>query len=105
MPQRANSPVGSGLIGAHVVDVLRERGHAATAVARTARVGGTGLLVRLDHDCFHQPWEGDLDFVVTPHTITSYSTDARTLLEDIRTAIRTATGAGVQPDRISSVRE
>ncbi|MGC4878594.1 hypothetical protein ACLQ26_20340 [Micromonospora sp. DT43] len=78
------------------MDVLRERGHAATAVARTARVGGTGLLVRLDHDCFHQPWEGDLDFVVTPHTITSDSTDARTLLEDIRTAIRTATGAGVQ---------
>ncbi|MEU7799545.1 NAD(P)H-binding protein [Micromonospora arborensis] len=30
---------GSGLIGAHVVDVLRERGHAATTVARTARPG------------------------------------------------------------------
>ncbi|MGI5521016.1 NAD-dependent epimerase/dehydratase family protein [Micromonospora sp. CA-259024] len=30
---------GSGLIGAHVVDVLRERGHAATSVARTARSG------------------------------------------------------------------
>lgn len=30
---------GSGLIGAHVVDVLRERGHQATAVARTARSG------------------------------------------------------------------
>ncbi|MGN9909254.1 NAD(P)H-binding protein [Phytohabitans sp. LJ34] len=30
---------GSGLIGAHVVDVLRERGHAATAVARTAHPG------------------------------------------------------------------
>ncbi|MFG1840222.1 hypothetical protein ACGFH8_17440 [Micromonospora sp. NPDC049175] len=27
---------GSGLIGAHVVDVLRERGHAATTVARSA---------------------------------------------------------------------
>ncbi|MEU4473155.1 NAD-dependent epimerase/dehydratase family protein [Micromonospora sp. NPDC023888] len=35
---------GSGLIGAHVVDVLRERGHAATTVARSARAGGTGLL-------------------------------------------------------------
>ncbi|MEU5906818.1 NAD-dependent epimerase/dehydratase family protein [Micromonospora sp. NPDC047527] len=30
---------GSGLIGAHVVDVLREHGHAATTVARTARPG------------------------------------------------------------------
>ncbi|WLS43907.1 NAD(P)H-binding protein [Micromonospora profundi] len=30
---------GSGLIGAHVVEVLRERGHAATTVARTARPG------------------------------------------------------------------
>ncbi|PWR05176.1 nucleoside-diphosphate sugar epimerase [Micromonospora acroterricola] len=30
---------GSGLIGSHVVDVLRERGHAATTVARTARPG------------------------------------------------------------------
>ncbi|MDG4758155.1 NAD-dependent epimerase/dehydratase family protein [Micromonospora sp. WMMD710] len=30
---------GSGLIGAHVVDVLRERGHAATTVARTAQPG------------------------------------------------------------------
>ena len=30
---------GSGLIGAHVADVLRERGHAVTTVARTARPG------------------------------------------------------------------
>ncbi|MEV4414062.1 NAD(P)H-binding protein [Catellatospora sp. NPDC049609] len=30
---------GSGLIGAHVVDVLRERGHAATSVARSAQPG------------------------------------------------------------------
>ncbi|WP_231935168.1 nucleotidyl transferase AbiEii/AbiGii toxin family protein [Micromonospora viridifaciens] len=44
---------------------------------------------------------GDLDFVVTPHTITSDSTDARTLLEDIKTAVRTAPGAGLQPDRIT----
>ena len=44
---------------------------------------------------------GDLDFVVTPHTITSDSTDARTLLDDIKTAIRAVTGAGVQPDRIT----
>ncbi|WP_431883552.1 nucleotidyl transferase AbiEii/AbiGii toxin family protein [Micromonospora gifhornensis] len=44
---------------------------------------------------------GDLDFVVTPHTITSDSTDARTLLDDIKTAVRTATGGGLQPDRIT----
>ncbi|WFE22621.1 NAD(P)H-binding protein [Solwaraspora sp. WMMD937] len=30
---------GSGLIGTHVVDLLRERGHAVTTVARTARTG------------------------------------------------------------------
>jgi nucleoside-diphosphate-sugar epimerase len=30
---------GSGLIGAHVVDVLRERGHGVTSVARTVRAG------------------------------------------------------------------
>lgn len=30
---------GSGLIGAHVVEVLRGRGHAVTTVARTARAG------------------------------------------------------------------
>ncbi|WP_326559681.1 NAD-dependent epimerase/dehydratase family protein [Micromonospora sp. NBC_01796] len=35
---------GSGLIGAHVVDVLRERGHAVTTVARTARPGVDHLL-------------------------------------------------------------
>ncbi|MCO1594137.1 NAD(P)H-binding protein [Micromonospora sp. RHAY321] len=35
---------GSGLIGAHVVDVLRERGHAPTTVARTARPGVDHLL-------------------------------------------------------------
>ncbi|MET7671619.1 NAD-dependent epimerase/dehydratase family protein [Micromonospora luteifusca] len=35
---------GSGLIGAHVVDVLRERGHAATTVARTAHPGVDHLL-------------------------------------------------------------
>ncbi|MEK8105160.1 NAD-dependent epimerase/dehydratase family protein [Micromonospora sp. M12] len=35
---------GSGLIGAHVVDVLRERGHAATTVARTAQPGVDHLI-------------------------------------------------------------
>ncbi|MET8277908.1 NAD(P)H-binding protein [Micromonospora sp. NPDC005174] len=35
---------GSGLIGAHVVEVLRERGHATTSVARTAQQGVDSLL-------------------------------------------------------------
>ncbi|MEU8421908.1 NAD(P)-dependent oxidoreductase [Micromonospora sp. NPDC048835] len=35
---------GSGLIGAHVVDVLRDGGHAATTVARTAQPGVDHLL-------------------------------------------------------------
>ncbi|MEV4122085.1 NAD(P)-dependent oxidoreductase [Micromonospora sp. NPDC049645] len=35
---------GSGLIGAHVADVLRERGHTATTVARTAQPGVDHLL-------------------------------------------------------------
>jgi hypothetical protein len=44
---------------------------------------------------------GDLDFVVTPHTITSDSADARALLDDIKAAVRTAPGAGLRPDRIT----
>ncbi|MET7418832.1 NAD-dependent epimerase/dehydratase family protein [Dactylosporangium sp. NPDC005555] len=35
---------GSGLIGAHVVDVLRERGHQVTTVARSAQPGVDHLL-------------------------------------------------------------
>lgn len=35
---------GSGLIGAHVVEVLRQRGHATTAVARTSHPGVDHLL-------------------------------------------------------------
>ncbi|MDG6103825.1 NAD(P)H-binding protein [Dactylosporangium aurantiacum] len=35
---------GSGLIGAHVAEVLRERGHAVTATARTAQPGSDELL-------------------------------------------------------------
>ena len=44
---------------------------------------------------------GDLDFVVTPHSITSDSPDAAALLHDIKTALRTTPGAGLQPDRIT----
>ncbi|MEU3453533.1 nucleotidyl transferase AbiEii/AbiGii toxin family protein [Micromonospora sp. NPDC006766] len=44
---------------------------------------------------------GDLDFVVTPHTIASDSADARALLDGIKAAVRTAPGAGLRPDRIT----
>lgn len=44
---------------------------------------------------------GDLDFVVTPHTITSDSAEARALLDDLKTATRTAPGAGLHPDLIT----
>ncbi|MGW0435033.1 nucleotidyl transferase AbiEii/AbiGii toxin family protein [Micromonospora sp. NPDC003197] len=44
---------------------------------------------------------GDLDFVVTPHTITSDSPDARALLDDIKAAVRNIPGIGLQPDRIA----
>ncbi|WP_328418204.1 nucleotidyl transferase AbiEii/AbiGii toxin family protein [Micromonospora sp. NBC_00389] len=44
---------------------------------------------------------GDLDFVVTPHTLTSDSAEARAMLDDIRTAVRAAPGTSLQPDRIT----
>lgn len=44
---------------------------------------------------------GDLDLVVTPHTITSDSADARALLDDVKTAVRSIRGAGLRPDRIA----
>jgi hypothetical protein len=44
---------------------------------------------------------GDLDFVVTPHTITSDSPDAAALIHDLKTAVRATRGAGLQPDRIT----
>ncbi|MGW3607331.1 nucleotidyl transferase AbiEii/AbiGii toxin family protein [Micromonospora sp. NPDC005161] len=72
---------------------------------RRNHLGPVSGLARQRHHCGlgrrRRREPGDLDFVVTPHTITSDSTDARTLLDDIKTAIRTATGAGLQPDRIT----
>lgn len=44
---------------------------------------------------------GDLDFVITPHTIASTSPDATALLRDIKTAVRSAAGTGVQADGIT----
>ena len=42
-----------------------------------------------------------MDFVVTPHTITSNSRTAATLLRDLKTALLTAPAAGLHPDRIT----
>ncbi|MGI5145385.1 nucleotidyl transferase AbiEii/AbiGii toxin family protein [Plantactinospora sp. CA-294935] len=45
---------------------------------------------------------GDLDFVVTPHTIKSDSSDARTLLADLKAAVRSIPAdAGLRADRIT----
>ncbi|AVT36905.1 nucleotidyl transferase AbiEii/AbiGii toxin family protein [Plantactinospora sp. BB1] len=45
---------------------------------------------------------GDLDFVVTPHTIRSDSADARALLHDVRAAVRRIPDAvGLRADQIS----
>ncbi|MEV4481499.1 nucleotidyl transferase AbiEii/AbiGii toxin family protein [Micromonospora coxensis] len=78
--------------------------HVLTAIA--ASTWGQHLILRGSvtmaawvGDAAREP--GDLDFVVAPHTITSDSTDARTLLDAIRTAVRTAPGTGLQPDRIT----
>lgn len=44
---------------------------------------------------------GDLDFVVTPHTITSNSPQAAALVQDIKAALRAEPAAGLQSDRIT----
>lgn len=72
---------------------------AATPSGQHLVLRGSVTMAAWVGDAAREP--GDLDFVVTPHTITSDSTDARTLLDGIKTAIRTAAGAGVQPDRIT----
>ncbi|GLZ60869.1 nucleotidyl transferase AbiEii/AbiGii toxin family protein [Micromonospora sp. NBRC 107095] len=72
---------------------------AATTSGQHLVLRGSVTMAAWVGDAAREP--GDLDFVVTPHTITSDSTDARTLLDDIKAAIRTSTAAGVQPDRIT----
>lgn len=44
---------------------------------------------------------GDLDFVVTPHTVTSDSPDARRLLDGIREALRASPYGGLRPSGIT----
>lgn len=72
---------------------------AATTWSQHLVLRGSVAMAAWVGDAAREP--GDLDFVVTPHTITSDSADARTLLDDIKTAARTASGAGLQPDRIT----
>jgi hypothetical protein len=42
---------------------------------------------------------GDLDFVVTPHTVASSSAQAQALLTGIRSAVAGTPGAGLRPER------
>ncbi|WP_433113494.1 nucleotidyl transferase AbiEii/AbiGii toxin family protein [Micromonospora sp. CA-246542] len=70
---------------------------ATTTWARHLVLRGSVTMATWVGDAAREP--GDLDFVVTPHTIASDSTDARALLDDIKTAVRTVPGAGLQPDR------
>ncbi|MEU4780227.1 nucleotidyl transferase AbiEii/AbiGii toxin family protein [Micromonospora sp. NPDC023633] len=72
---------------------------AATTWGQHLVLRGSVTMAAWVGDAAREP--GDLDFVVTPHTITSDSADARTLLDDIKTAVQTAPGAGLQPDRIT----
>ncbi|MFK3978904.1 nucleotidyl transferase AbiEii/AbiGii toxin family protein [Micromonospora sp. NPDC050397] len=44
---------------------------------------------------------GDLDFVVTPHTVTSASTEARDLLDGVLAAVTAKPGAGLRPDLVT----
>lgn len=72
---------------------------AATIWGRHLVLRGSVPMAAWVGDAAREP--GDLDFVVTPHTITSDSADARALLDDIKAAVRSAPGAGLQPDWIT----
>ncbi|MEV0430555.1 nucleotidyl transferase AbiEii/AbiGii toxin family protein [Micromonospora sp. NPDC050495] len=72
---------------------------AATTWSQHLVLRGSVTMAAWVGDTAREP--GDLDFVVTPHTITSDSADAHTLLDDIKAAVRSAPGAGLQPDRIT----
>jgi hypothetical protein len=72
---------------------------AATTWGQHLVLRGSVTMAAWVGDAAREP--GDLDFVVTPHTITSDSAEARALLDGIKTAVRNAPGAGLQPDRIA----
>ena len=72
---------------------------AATRWSQHLVLRGSVTMAAWVGDAAREP--GDLDFVATPHTITSDSNDARTLLDDIKAAVRTSPGAGLRPDRIT----
>jgi len=76
--------------------------HVLTAIAGTTWaehlvLRGSVTLTTWVGDAAREP--GDLDFVVTPHAITSNGTDAAAMFRDIKTAIQTMPGAGLQPER------
>ena len=78
----------------HVMEVI-----AATSRADRLVLRGSVTMAAWVGDAAREP--GDLDFVVTPHTITSDSADARMLLDDIKNAIRADPGPGLRPDLIT----
>ncbi|ROO59045.1 nucleotidyltransferase AbiEii toxin of type IV toxin-antitoxin system [Micromonospora sp. Llam0] len=78
--------------------------HVLTAIATTSAGGclvlrGSVTMAAWFGDDAREP--RDLDFVVTPHTVTSDSADARVLLDDIRSALRADPGPGLRPERIA----
>ncbi|MER7282774.1 nucleotidyl transferase AbiEii/AbiGii toxin family protein [Dactylosporangium sp. NPDC000244] len=77
--------------------------HALGAIARSRWAGhlvlrGSVTMAAWVGDAARDP--GDLDFVVTPHTITSGSDQARELLDGITAALAAEPGAGLRPDRV-----
>ncbi|MEH0819641.1 MULTISPECIES: nucleotidyl transferase AbiEii/AbiGii toxin family protein [unclassified Micromonospora] len=72
---------------------------AAAPVGRHLVLRGSALMPVQVGAAAREP--GDLDFVVVPHTVTSGSDEARTLLDAVKAAVRSVPDAGLRPDRIS----
>ncbi|GAA4249455.1 nucleotidyl transferase AbiEii/AbiGii toxin family protein [Dactylosporangium darangshiense] len=77
--------------------------HALGAIARSRWAGhlvlrGSVTMAAWVGDAARDP--GDLDFVVTPHTIASGSDQARELLDGITDALAADPGAGLRPDLV-----
>jgi len=72
---------------------------AGTAWAQHLVLRGSLTMPAWVGDAAREP--GDLDFVVTPATVTSTSATARTLMADLKTALRSAPPAGLRPDDLT----
>lgn len=72
---------------------------AATAWSEHLVLRGSLTMAAWVGDVAREP--GDIDYVVTPHTITSVSTEAGRLLADIRAAIRRIPDSNLRPDDIT----